>query len=149
MRVSSIHTSASNPKREPLLGYLSNTQRVDRWRPLPNTTVVCSFKSERLKRLVSSSSSLLLRSSMDTDKDSQVSSDRQKWQKIFNALVHMLQTQQTQVGSLAKERKLLEDRIKFQYGRWLSDVHSLQDQIAQVLPNLLTISNSRVSLMAI
>lgn len=44
----------------------------------------------------------------------------------------MLQTQQTQVESLAKERKLLEDRIKFQYDRWLSDVHSLQDQIAQM-----------------
>lgn len=70
---------------------------------------------------------------MAIDKDSHVSSDRQKWQKIFNALVHMLQTQQTQVESLAKERKLLEDRIKFQYDRWLSDVHSLQDQIAQVL----------------
>lgn len=75
----------------------------------------------------------LLQSSMAIDKDSHVSSDRQKWQKIFNALVHMLQTQQTQVESLAKERKLLEDRIKFQYDRWLSDVHSLQDQIAQVL----------------
>lgn len=70
---------------------------------------------------------------MAIDKDSYVSSDRQKWQKIFNALVHMLQTQQTQVESLAKERKLLEDRIKFQYDRWISDVHSLQDQIAQVL----------------
>lgn len=69
---------------------------------------------------------------MAIDKDSYVSSDRQKWQKIFNALVHMLQTQQTQVESLAKERKLLEDRIKFQYDRWLSDVHSLQDQIAQM-----------------
>lgn len=69
---------------------------------------------------------------MAIDKDSHVSSDRQKWQKIFNALVHMLQTQQTQVESLAKERKLLEDRIKFQYDRWLSDVHSLQDQIAQM-----------------
>ncbi|CBI19864.3 intracellular protein transport protein USO1 isoform X2 [Vitis vinifera] len=69
---------------------------------------------------------------MAIDKDSHVSSDRQKWQKIFNALVHMLQTQQTQVESLAKERKLLEDRIKFQYDRWISDVHSLQDQIAQM-----------------
>lgn len=69
---------------------------------------------------------------MAIDKDSYVSSDRQKWQKIFNALVHMLQTQQTQVESLAKERKLLEDRIKFQYDRWISDVHSLQDQIAQM-----------------
>ncbi|CAK9148287.1 unnamed protein product [Ilex paraguariensis] len=62
--------------------------------------------------------------------------DRQKWNKIFNALVHMLQTQHTQLEYLATERKLLEDRIKSQYERWLSDVKLFQDQISQMKRDL-------------
>ncbi|KAA8537518.1 hypothetical protein F0562_027126 [Nyssa sinensis] len=58
---------------------------------------------------------------MGTLKDSNVSSDRQKWQKIFNALVHMLRTYGTQIESFLEEKKLLEDRIKLQ-----------RDQISQM-----------------
>lgn len=64
-------------------------------------------------------------------------SDREKWNKVFNAMVHMLRTQQTQLESLAKDRKLLEDRIKLQNERWVSDVNLFQDQIAQVILTLL------------
>ncbi|XP_052203500.1 uncharacterized protein LOC127808864 [Diospyros lotus] len=64
------------------------------------------------------------------------SSDRQKWKKIFNALVHMLQTQQTQLESLAKERKLLEDRIKLQHERWISDVNLCKDHVSQMKRDL-------------
>lgn len=60
------------------------------------------------------------------------SSDRAKWNKVFNAMVRMLRTQQTQLESLAKDRKLLEDRIKLQYNRWVSDVNLFQDQITQM-----------------
>ncbi|KAK9269964.1 hypothetical protein L1049_025537 [Liquidambar formosana] len=69
---------------------------------------------------------------MGTDKGTHVSSDRKKWSKIFDALLHMLQTQQTGLESAAKERKLLENRIKIQYDRWVSDVRLFEDQILQM-----------------
>ncbi|KAJ4967017.1 hypothetical protein NE237_018866 [Protea cynaroides] len=69
---------------------------------------------------------------MGADKRSQLSRDHTQWQKIFNALVHMLQTQQIQLVSLVKERKLLDDRIRMQQDRWVSDVHVLQQQISQM-----------------
>ncbi|OVA18568.1 hypothetical protein BVC80_1831g105 [Macleaya cordata] len=73
---------------------------------------------------------------MFADKVSTISSDRLQWQKVFNALVHMLKSQQTQLESLVKERKLLEDRIQIQYDRWVSDVHLLEDQISQMKRDL-------------
>ncbi|PON93891.1 cytomatrix protein-like protein [Trema orientale] len=69
---------------------------------------------------------------MGTNRRSKAPSDRQNWQKIFNALVEMLQTQQSQLETLAKERKLLEDRIRMQHHRWVSDVRLLEDQISQM-----------------
>ncbi|XAR61657.1 hypothetical protein NMG60_11016137 [Bertholletia excelsa] len=69
---------------------------------------------------------------MGTRKGSTVSSDRQKWQKVFNALVRMLQAQQAQIKSLAKERKLLEDRIRLLHDRSVSDYKLFQDQISQL-----------------
>lgn len=60
------------------------------------------------------------------------SSDREKWKKVFNAMALMLRTQQVQLDSLAKDRKLLEDRIKLQHERWVSDVNLFQEQIYQV-----------------
>ncbi|CAI9116934.1 OLC1v1018230C2 [Oldenlandia corymbosa var. corymbosa] len=60
------------------------------------------------------------------------SSDRAKWNKIFNSLVHLLQKQQIQLQCLVKERKFLEDRIKLQHERWVFDVNLLQDQISEV-----------------
>ena len=63
---------------------------------------------------------------------SQVSSDRQKWDKIFKGLVKMLKTQQQPLETLAKERKILEDRINMQYERWVSDVRLYEDHISQV-----------------
>lgn len=69
---------------------------------------------------------------MGAPKGSKATSDRLAWQKIFKALVQMTQTQQTQLESLAKERKLLEKRIKLQYDRWVSDVKLFQDRISQM-----------------
>ncbi|PON70728.1 cytomatrix protein-like protein [Parasponia andersonii] len=69
---------------------------------------------------------------MGTNRRSKAPLDRQNWQKIFNALVEMLQTQQSQLETLAKERKLLEDRIRMQHHRWVSDVRLLEDQISQM-----------------
>lgn len=64
------------------------------------------------------------------------SSDRQNWHNIFNALVKMLRNQQTQLETLAKERKLLEDRFRMQHDNWVSDVRLLEDQISQVIPQV-------------
>ncbi|XP_057973151.1 spindle pole body component 110 [Malania oleifera] len=69
---------------------------------------------------------------MGAKEGSRVSSDREKWEKIFNALVEMARTQQTQIESLVKDRKILEDRIKTQNERWVSDVRFFEDQISQM-----------------
>ncbi|CAL5418451.1 unnamed protein product [Camellia sinensis] len=69
---------------------------------------------------------------MRTLKGSKVSSDPQQWNKVFNSLVHILETQQIQLESLSRDRKFLEDRIKLQYDRWVSDVNLFQDQISQM-----------------
>ncbi|KAI7984491.1 hypothetical protein LOK49_LG15G01257 [Camellia lanceoleosa] len=63
---------------------------------------------------------------MRTLKGSKVSSDPQQWNKVFNSLVHILETQQIQLESLSRDRKFLEDRIKLQYDRWVSDVNLFQ-----------------------
>ncbi|MCD7455787.1 hypothetical protein HAX54_029641 [Datura stramonium] len=69
---------------------------------------------------------------MAKPKKAKNSSDREKWNKVFNALVHMLTSQQTQLESLAKERMILEDRIKLQHDRWVSDINSFQEQIYEM-----------------
>ncbi|KAK4859893.1 hypothetical protein QYF36_013709 [Acer negundo] len=63
---------------------------------------------------------------------SQVSSERQKWDKIFDGLVKMLKTQQEQLETLVTERKFLGDRIKMQQEKWVSDVRLYEDQISQM-----------------
>ena len=68
-----------------------------------------------------------------------VSSDRQKWHNVLNVLVGISQTQQIQIESLAKERKLLENVIKSQHERRVSEFNLFQDQISQVSPQLLGI----------
>ncbi|XP_022772652.1 uncharacterized protein LOC111315298 isoform X2 [Durio zibethinus] len=67
---------------------------------------------------------------------SQVSSERQKWDKIFEGLVKMLKTLQQQLETLVKERKILEDRINMQYERWVSDVRLYEDHISQMTRDL-------------
>ncbi|XP_035538562.1 myosin-11-like [Juglans regia] len=69
---------------------------------------------------------------MGTNKGPEISSYRQKWDKIFDGLVHMLQSQQAQVETLAKERKLLEERIRAQHERWVSDLSLYEDRISQI-----------------
>ncbi|KAM3341659.1 spindle apparatus protein lin-5 [Capsicum galapagoense] len=69
---------------------------------------------------------------MAKPKKSNNSSDREKWNKVFNGLVHMLSSQQTQLESLAKERIILEDRIKLQNERWVSDINDFQEQIYEM-----------------
>ncbi|KAK9099660.1 hypothetical protein Syun_026705 [Stephania yunnanensis] len=66
------------------------------------------------------------------DKALDCSSDRLQLRKIFDALVRLLQTKQTQLEDLVKETNLYEDRIKIQFDRWSSEVHLLQDQIFQL-----------------
>ncbi|KAK8552456.1 hypothetical protein V6N12_041051 [Hibiscus sabdariffa] len=75
---------------------------------------------------------------------SQHSSERQKWDKIFEGLVKMLKTQQQQLETLAKERNILEDRIKMQYERWVSDVRLYEDHISQIKCELQTEEMIRV-----
>ncbi|KAK2660723.1 hypothetical protein Ddye_007256 [Dipteronia dyeriana] len=63
---------------------------------------------------------------------SEVSSERQKWDKIFDGLVKMLKSQQEQLETLLTERKFLGDRIKMQQEKWVSDVRLYEDQISQM-----------------
>ncbi|XP_022996983.1 uncharacterized protein LOC111492049 isoform X1 [Cucurbita maxima] len=69
-------------------------------------------------------------------KRSKSSSHRQNWEKIFSALVHMLQTQQKQLETLIEERKLLEDRIRMQHDRWSSDTRLYEDLVCQLQADL-------------
>ncbi|XP_059461361.1 uncharacterized protein LOC132190651 [Corylus avellana] len=69
---------------------------------------------------------------MGTNERSDVSSERRKWDKIFNGLVHMLQTQQEQLETLAQERKLLEDCVRMQHERWVSDARLYEGQISRM-----------------
>ncbi|KAE8057245.1 hypothetical protein FH972_013951 [Carpinus fangiana] len=69
---------------------------------------------------------------MGSNERSDVSSERRKWDKIFNGLVHMLQIQQGQLETLAKERKLLEDCVRMQHERWISDARLYEGQISQM-----------------
>ncbi|KAL4280166.1 hypothetical protein GQ457_03G030730 [Hibiscus cannabinus] len=75
---------------------------------------------------------------------SQNSSERQKWDKIFEGLVKMLKTQQQQLETLAKDRNILEDRIKMQYERWVSDVRLYEDHISQMKNELQSEEMARV-----
>ncbi|KAL5557885.1 hypothetical protein UlMin_034096 [Ulmus minor] len=63
--------------------------------------------------------------------------DRQNWHKIFKALTQMVKTEQTQLESFAKDRKILEDRLRMQHERWVSDVRLLKDQISLIKGDLL------------
>ncbi|GMJ02719.1 hypothetical protein like AT1G19980 [Hibiscus trionum] len=65
-----------------------------------------------------------------------VSSEREKWDKIFECLVKMLKSQQQHLETLAQERKVLEDRIKLQYERWASDVRLYESHISQMKTEL-------------
>ncbi|XP_057469184.1 uncharacterized protein LOC130758336 [Actinidia eriantha] len=69
---------------------------------------------------------------MGAIKGSNVSSDPQKWHNVFNVLVGISQTQQIQIESLAKERKLLENVIKSQHESRVSECNMLRDQISQM-----------------
>ncbi|KAH1065806.1 hypothetical protein J1N35_030793 [Gossypium stocksii] len=73
---------------------------------------------------------------MPTKKRSQVSLERQKWDQIFEGLVGMLKTQQEQLETLTKERKILGDRINMQYERWTSDARLYEDHISQMRTDL-------------
>ncbi|GMI83093.1 hypothetical protein like AT1G19980 [Hibiscus trionum] len=75
---------------------------------------------------------------------SQHSPERQKWEKIFEGLVKMLKTQQQQLETLAKERNILEGRIKMQYERWVSDVRLYEDHISQMKNELQSEEMARV-----
>ena len=60
-----------------------------------------------------------------------VTSDREKWDKVFGGLVKLLKSQQEQLETLLKERHFLEDRIKTQHERWVSDIRLYEDHISQ------------------
>ncbi|XP_050215013.1 uncharacterized protein LOC126666094 isoform X2 [Mercurialis annua] len=67
---------------------------------------------------------------MGTKKRSQVD-------KLFNNLIQLLNSQQEQLQTLVEERKFLEDRIKLQHERWVSDVHLRDDHISQIKDELI------------
>lgn len=91
-----------------------------------------------LKALISSSSQSFAPKynflQMGKTKHSQASSKRKKWDTIFNGLVKMLKSQQEQLETLVKQRKILEDRIKMQHDRWVSDIRLYEDYVSQVSP---------------
>ncbi|XP_065880245.1 uncharacterized protein [Euphorbia lathyris] len=62
---------------------------------------------------------------MGTKKDPQVDI-------LFDGLVQLLKNRQQQLEFLLDERKILEDRIKTQQERWVSDVRLCTDQISQM-----------------
>ncbi|KAB5568141.1 hypothetical protein DKX38_001934 [Salix brachista] len=61
-----------------------------------------------------------------------VTSDREKWDKVFGGLVKLLKNQQEQLENLLKERKILEGRIKTQHESWVSDTRLYEDYILQI-----------------
>ncbi|XP_038976763.1 MAR-binding filament-like protein 1 isoform X2 [Phoenix dactylifera] len=60
------------------------------------------------------------------------SSDRRQWQRIFGTLVEMLQSRQSQIETLADDRKFLERYIRIQNDRWASKARFLESHIAQM-----------------
>ncbi|KAL6215751.1 hypothetical protein ACLB2K_015179 [Fragaria x ananassa] len=72
------------------------------------------------------------------------SSEKKNWEHIFNAMVKILQEQQSQLETMAKERKMLADRIQTEYDKWPFNVRLLQDQIAQLEADLVTQEKSGV-----
>ncbi|KAK2971446.1 hypothetical protein RJ640_020852 [Escallonia rubra] len=60
------------------------------------------------------------------------SSVRQKWNKIFNALVHLIQMQQVQLKFLAKERKVIEDKLQLLYDRWVFNIKFHKESLSEV-----------------
>lgn len=69
---------------------------------------------------------------MGKSEESKASIQRRNWGKIFNAVTQMLRTQQNQLETLVKERKLLEDRVRTQHERWVADIRLYEDHISQV-----------------
>lgn len=60
------------------------------------------------------------------------SSERKIWNNVFNLLFDLIKSQQTHLEYLAKDRKILEDRVKLLHDRWVNDGYSYQEQIFQV-----------------
>ncbi|GAB2293866.1 hypothetical protein Dimus_028077 [Dionaea muscipula] len=78
------------------------------------------------------------------EEDGKTSSNRRKWQKIFNALVKMLQSQQSQLETLVDDRNRLQNRIKVQYDRWVADVRLLEDENSQMKREISLIESERL-----
>ncbi|XP_022132146.1 protein MLP1-like isoform X2 [Momordica charantia] len=74
---------------------------------------------------------------MGKSEESKASIQRRNWGKIFNAVTQMLRTQQNQLETLVKERKLLEDRVRTQHERWVADIRLYEDHISQMKDELL------------
>ncbi|RZS06839.1 hypothetical protein BHM03_00037556 [Ensete ventricosum] len=68
----------------------------------------------------------------DPKNSSSPGSDRRQWQRIFGALVEMVRTQQSQIETLANDRKFLERYIQIQHDRWASKAGFLEAHISQV-----------------
>ncbi|PRQ27207.1 hypothetical protein RchiOBHm_Chr6g0302861 [Rosa chinensis] len=75
---------------------------------------------------------------MGTVTRSKSSSESQNWEHIFNAMVQILQEQQSKLETMAKERKMLADRIRTEHDKWAFSVSQLQDQISQLEADLVT-----------
>ncbi|RWW64212.1 hypothetical protein BHE74_00028565 [Ensete ventricosum] len=67
----------------------------------------------------------------DPKNSSSPGSDRRQWQRIFGALVEMVRTQQSQIETLANDRKFLERYIQIQHDRWASKAGFLEAHISQ------------------
>ncbi|CAN6582486.1 unnamed protein product [Malus baccata var. baccata] len=63
-------------------------------------------------------------------------SQRRNWQNIFNALVQMLRSQQSNLETMAGDRKVFKDHVRVQEEKWISAFHHLGDQIRQMKVDL-------------
>ncbi|XP_068314440.1 uncharacterized protein [Pyrus communis] len=63
-------------------------------------------------------------------------SQRRNWHNIFNALVQMLRSQQSNLETMAADRKVFKDRVRVQEEKWISAFHLLGDQIRQMKVDL-------------
>ncbi|ONK56068.1 uncharacterized protein A4U43_C10F3810 [Asparagus officinalis] len=60
------------------------------------------------------------------------SSDRRQWERIFNALVELMKSQQSQIETLVDDRKFLEQYIHLQHDHFSSRARFLESHIAQL-----------------
>ncbi|KAK9739996.1 hypothetical protein RND81_03G002900 [Saponaria officinalis] len=76
------------------------------------------------------------RSKQQPQQEAPPTTDRQKWEIIFNALKQLLRKQQFQLDSLSQERNFVQQRLQIQQHAWDSDLFLLHSHISQLQTQL-------------